>query len=76
MDGVREYGDGETVELWVEEGSSRPVIRALNEAGFAGTEVDFLDVLAWAAERFPGAIDLAAITSAVRDSFGRHVEVD
>jgi hypothetical protein len=76
MDGVREYGDSEPVELWLEENCKRPVIRALNEACFASTEVDLLDVLTWVEKRFPGAVDLEAVTSALRNDFCRYVEVD
>jgi hypothetical protein len=69
MEGVREYGDGQAVELWLDGGTGRAVIRALNEGGYACTDIDFVDMLDWLAARVPGAVDLNVIASAfvVRD---------
>lgn len=47
MEGVREYGDGEKVELWRDDKTGRLVIRAYNEARYNGTEVDLCDLLRW-----------------------------
>lgn len=43
---VREWGEGEPVELWVNR-SGRLVLRAYNECRNNTTEVDVLDLLAW-----------------------------
>jgi hypothetical protein len=46
LDGVREYGEGEPVELWVNR-YGRVVVRARNECGNNFTEVDLADLLDW-----------------------------
>lgn len=46
IDGVREYCEGEIVELWLTD-HGRLVIRAYNEARFRGTDVDLLDLVEW-----------------------------
>ena len=46
LDGVREHGDGEAVELWRTVGG-RLVIRAYNEHGNASTYLDLWDLLEW-----------------------------
>lgn len=45
MEGVREYNEELPVELWRVNG--RLVVRALNEGGNNGTEVDLLDLVEW-----------------------------
>lgn len=55
MDGVREYGDGDPVELWRDK-HGRLVVLCSNEAGCAGTAVDLVDLIQWAkkaAGQFP-----------------------
>lgn len=49
MGGIREYCEGEPVEVWDVDG--RLVLRAYNEARFRGTEVDLLDLLEWLSGR-------------------------
>ena len=52
MDGVREYGEGDPVEL--NRGrDGRWVIRATNEGGYSATEVDLEDLLRWLHPRHP-----------------------
>jgi hypothetical protein len=46
MVGVREYGEGDVVQLW-QRASGRLVIVATNEAGICGTEVDLYDLVDW-----------------------------
>ena len=46
MCGVREYAEGETVELWLN-ARGRVVIRSYNECGNNYTDVDLGDVLDW-----------------------------
>jgi hypothetical protein len=51
MDGVTEYEEGMEVKLsYVDE---RPVILALNEAGYNSTSVDLVQVLEWAHKNMP-----------------------
>jgi hypothetical protein len=50
LEGVREYCEGEPVELWFSE-RGRIVIRAYNEARFQGTDVDLLDLIEWISQR-------------------------
>ena len=45
MDGVREYGEGDTVELWLDNESGRLTIRARNEGGYGLTDVDLWDII-------------------------------
>jgi effector-binding domain-containing protein len=47
MPGVRAYDNEPNVELW-RHSNGRLVIRAYNEGGYNGTEVDLLDLLDWA----------------------------
>lgn len=47
MPGVREYAEGLPVELHTDGETGRLVIRAYNEAGFSGTEIDLADLLSW-----------------------------
>lgn len=49
MAGVREYAEGDPVELWRDDASGRLVIRARNECGNNSTYVDLLDLLDWVA---------------------------
>ena len=46
LDGVREHGEHEAVELWYGR-AGRVVIRAYNEGGNNFTDVDLGDLLAW-----------------------------
>ena len=46
LEGVREYGEGEPVELWVNR-YGRMVVRARNECGNNFTDVDLADLLDW-----------------------------
>jgi hypothetical protein len=46
MVGVREYGEGDNVELRRLE-NGRLVIKATNEGGYNSTEVDLEDLLTW-----------------------------
>jgi hypothetical protein len=47
MRGVREYMEGEEVELWLN-ARGRVVVRSFNECGNNHTDVDLGDVLDWA----------------------------
>jgi hypothetical protein len=47
MDGVREYAEGDPVELHIDRGTGRLVVVATNEAGYASTSVDLNDLLEW-----------------------------
>jgi len=46
LPGIREYGEGEPVEIWLR-GNGRVVIRAWNECGNNHTDVDLFDLLDW-----------------------------
>jgi hypothetical protein len=47
LDGVREYSEGDVVELWRDDDTGRLVIRARNECGNNSTTVDLFDLLEW-----------------------------
>jgi hypothetical protein len=47
MTGVREYGEGYTVDLIRNQAVNRLVIRAHNECNCNTTEVDLLDLMDW-----------------------------
>lgn len=47
MKGVREYMEGDLVELWRDDDTGRLVIRARNECGNNSTTVDLFDILDW-----------------------------
>lgn len=51
MEGVREYGEQEAVNL--SEHKGRPTIVAWNEAGYNNTEVDLRDVIDWVKRHRP-----------------------
>lgn len=44
LTGVREYSEGEAVELWFND-KGRIVVRAYNEGGCCATDVDLFDLL-------------------------------
>lgn len=44
LSGVREYSEGEAVELWFND-KGRIVVRAYNEGGCCATDVDLFDLL-------------------------------
>jgi hypothetical protein len=46
MDGVRQYGNEDGVDLYLNE-MGRLVVVAYNEAGYCATEVDLLDLVDW-----------------------------
>lgn len=79
MDGVREYMDGETVELGRSEISGRLVVRAYNECGNNFTEVDLFDVVAWLRTGFPDNCaepDIGAIISPLLNESGGAIGTD
>ena len=47
MDGVPEFNEGYTVELWRNDDNGRLTIRAYNAAHNLSTDVDLLALLAW-----------------------------
>jgi hypothetical protein len=47
MYGVRDHGENDTPELYLDEQSGRLVVRAFNEGRHNVTHVDLLDLLAW-----------------------------
>jgi hypothetical protein len=47
MFSVREYSEGDIVELWRDDATGRLVIRAYNESGNRCTKVDLFDVVDW-----------------------------
>jgi hypothetical protein len=47
MVGVREYGEGDPVELWRNDENGCLVIRAYNEGGYGTIEVDLFDLINW-----------------------------
>jgi hypothetical protein len=47
MEGVREYSEGDPVELWRDETTGRLVIYAQNEAGYNSANVDLWDLIHW-----------------------------
>jgi hypothetical protein len=67
LPGVREYGDHEPVEIWLEE-NGRVVVRAYNECGNASTSVDLLDLLSWAKEAGFNGHSIASTMASLSDS--------
>jgi hypothetical protein len=65
LEGVREYTDRSPVELWRDEETGRLVIRAYNEVGYSGTDVDLCDFLAWLSSR---AGDVVVLDNQVREA--------
>jgi hypothetical protein len=49
LTGVRGGEDGFPVELWRDDDTGRPVLLLINEAGYAGTDLDLFDLIAWLA---------------------------
>lgn len=47
MHGVREYAEGDTVEIGVSETCSRLVVRAWAECRNRRTEIDLIDLVTW-----------------------------
>ena len=47
LDGVREYSEGQPVELWFDEVTGRLVIIARNGGGYDCTNIDLHDLLNW-----------------------------
>jgi hypothetical protein len=47
MQGVREYQEGDTVQLWRVGESGRLVVRAYNECGNRVVDIDLWDILDW-----------------------------
>jgi len=47
MKGVREYGEGKSIELARRQDNGPLVIRALNEDRYNCTELDVLDLVKW-----------------------------
>ena len=52
LEGVNEYCEGMPVEL-AETSLGRLVIRAKNECGYNGTDVDLLELIAWLKKNRP-----------------------
>ena len=46
LPGIREWGEGMPVELWLNE-EGRIVLKAWNEAGHNSTQIDVFDFLEW-----------------------------
>lgn len=77
LGGVREYCEGEPVEIWSVGG--RLVVRAYNEARFRGTDVDLLDLIEWLSHRGGMlGVDIDGIRSKLSDrtDHSRHAEGD
>ena len=71
MTGVREYGEGDPVELHIDDVSGHLVVVAFNEAGHCATYVDLNDLIAWTRKGpHPGTV----ILDVDRADFGRHKE--
>ena len=47
MEGVREYAGSDAVELWRNDENGQLVVRAYNEGGYSGVEIDLLDLVHW-----------------------------
>lgn len=56
LDGVREYGEEDTVELRVD-GRGRLCVVAINEGGYNSTWVDLLDLIAWLRAHRPDLLE-------------------
>jgi hypothetical protein len=72
MEGVRGGDSGFSVQLCCEEDTNRLVVRAINEGGFACTDVDLFDLVAWLRRLAPGAVDVDAVTRALGERANRH----
>lgn len=70
LEDVREHGEGEPVELWLNR-SGRVVLRAFNECRNNHTDVDLSDLLEWTragcTERRLADVGLAALSASERD---------
>lgn len=62
---VRGSEDGFPLLLWRDDESGRLVVRAFNQGGFAGVDIDLIDLVEWLSATAPGSIDGAALVSAL-----------
>ena len=62
IDGVR---GGDAVQLICDEDTGRIMLRAINEGGFACTDVDLRDLLGWLHRLRPTAVDVDELASAL-----------
>lgn len=57
--GIREYTERLDVELDLQEKNARHILRAFNEAGWKGVEIDLLDILTFVKKKMPHLLKLA-----------------
>ena len=65
LDGVRASEDDFPVQLIRAESTGRAMVRAVNEGGFACTDVDLLDLLAWLHRIAPKGVNLDELSVAL-----------
>jgi hypothetical protein len=65
MEGVRGGDTGFPVELVFEEESQRIMVRAINEGGYACTETDLFDLIAWLHNVAPEGVRIDAVINAI-----------
>ena len=63
--GVRGGDTGFPVQLVFEEESRRVMVRAINEGGYACTEIDLLDLVVWLHKVAPDGVHIDAVTTAI-----------
>lgn len=56
---IREYNEEMPVEIDLHEKNARHILRAFNEAGWKGVEIDLLDILTFIKKKMPYLWELA-----------------
>ena len=56
---IREYNEEMAVEIDLHEKNARHILRAFNEAGWKGVEIDLLDILTFVKKKMPHLLKLA-----------------
>lgn len=65
LEGVRGGDDGFPVSICHDDATGRLMLRAINEGGYACTDVDLADLLAYLANLAPGDVNVDAVLDAV-----------
>lgn len=65
MHGVRGSDTGFPVQLFRDDETGRIVVRAINEGGYACTDVDLLDLISWLQSAIPEGLTVDAVTGAI-----------
>jgi hypothetical protein len=65
LDGVRGGEPDFPVQLVFDEDSHRVMVRAINEGGYACTEIDLLDLVLWLQKIAPDGVNIDAVSRAI-----------